>query len=294
MTLYIPLPGNIAMATELARLTGGEVGVLSVRRFPDEETYVRIESEVKEKHVDLVCTLARPDPQLTGLLFAAETARDLGAASVGLVAPYLAYMRQDRRFSKGESVSARHFARILSSFFERLVTVDPHLHRIHDLSEVFPISTRVVHAAPALADWIQRNVEKPLIVGPDSESEQWVSDVASRAGAPYLVLSKTRHGDRDVEIATPGLTDCVGRQPVLIDDIVSSGRTMIEAARHFQSTGFPKPVCVVVHAIFADRSYTTLETVASQVVSTDCVVHPSNQISLAPFLASASEQIRAR
>ena len=249
MTLYIPLPGNIAMATELARLTGGEVGVLSVRRFPDEETYVRIESEVKEKHVDLVCTLARPDP---------------------------------------------HFARILSSFFERLVTVDPHLHRIHDLSEVFPISTRVVHAAPALADWIQRNVEKPLIVGPDSESEQWVSDVASRAGAPYLVLSKTRHGDRDVEIATPGLTDCVGRQPVLIDDIVSSGRTMIEAARHFQSTGFPKPVCVVVHAIFADRSYTTLETVASQVVSTDCVVHPSNQISLAPFLASASEQIRAR
>ena len=73
MTLYIPLPGNAAMASELAQLTGGELGALVVRRFPDEETYVRIETEVRGKHVDLVCTLARPDPQLTGLLFAAAT-----------------------------------------------------------------------------------------------------------------------------------------------------------------------------------------------------------------------------
>ncbi|RAN38163.1 ribose-phosphate pyrophosphokinase [Hyphomonas pacifica] len=289
MTLYIPLPGNTAMASELARLTGGELGTLAVRRFPDEETYVRIETDVRGKHVDLVCTLARPDPQLTGLLFAAATARELGAESVGLIAPYLAYMRQDRRFSEGESVSARHFARMLSSVFDRLVTVDPHLHRIHDLGEIFPIATRVVHAAPALADWIWQNVENPLVIGPDSESEQWVSDVASRAGAPYLVLSKTRHGDRDVEIAAPGLADWAGRQPVLIDDIVSSGRTMIEAARHFHSAGFPKPVCVVVHAIFADQSYATLQTVASRIVSTNSVRHPSAEISIAPLLVETGK-----
>jgi len=287
MTLYIPLPGNAAMASELAQLTGGELGALVVRRFPDEETYVRIETEVRGKHVDLVCTLARPDPQLTGLLFAAATARELGAESVGLIAPYLAYMRQDRRFSERESVSARHFARMLSSVFDRLVTVDPHLHRIHDLGEIFPITTRVVHAAPALADWIRQNVDNPLIIGPDSESEQWVSDVASRAVAPYLVLSKTRHGDRDVEISAPGLTDWAGRQPVLIDDIVSSGRTMIEAARHFQTAGIPKPVCVVVHAIFADQSYATLQTVTARIVSTNSVRHPSATISITPLLVQA-------
>lgn len=284
MTVYIPMPGNEAMAAELVALTDGELGSLEMRRFPDEETYVRITSDVKGKAVELVCTLARPDPQLPGLLFAANTARELGATSVGLIAPYLAYMRQDKRFSDGESVSSRHFARLLSGAFDRVVTVDPHLHRIHDLSEVFSINTKVVHAAPALADWIKAHVATPLIIGPDSESEQWVSVVAKRAGAPHLVLSKVRHGDRNVEVAAPGLENWIGYQPVLVDDIASSGRTMIEAAKHFETAGFPKPVCIVVHALFAEQSYEKLKSVSSRVVSTTSVPHPSSEISIASLI----------
>ena len=284
MTVYIPMPGNEAMAAELVALTDGELGSLEMRRFPDEETYVRITSHVKGKAVELVCTLARPDPQLPGLLFAANTARELGATSVGLIAPYLAYMRQDKRFSDGESVSSRHFARLLSGAFDRVVTVDPHLHRIHDLSEVFSINTKVVHAAPALADWIKAHVATPLIIGPDSESEQWVSVVAKRAGAPHLVLSKVRHGDRNVEVAAPGLENWIGYQPVLVDDIASSGRTMIEAAKHFETAGFPKPVCIVVHALFAEQSYEKLKSVSSRVVSTTSVPHPSSEISIASLI----------
>lgn len=284
MTVYIPMPGNEAMARELAALSESELGELEMRRFPDEETYVRIVSDVSGKPVDLVCTLARPDPQLLGLLFAAYTARELGATSVGLIAPYLAYMRQDKRFSDGESVSSRHFARLLSGAFDRVVTIDPHLHRIHDLNEVFSINTKVVHAAPALADWIKAQVEKPLIVGPDSESEQWVSDVAARAGAPHLVLSKVRHGDRHVEVTAPGLENWAGRQPVLVDDIASSGRTLIEAARHFEAAGFPKPVCIVVHALFDEESYAKLQAVSSRIVSTMSVPHPTSQISITSLL----------
>lgn len=284
MTIYIPMPGNEAMAEELASLTDGEIGNLDMRRFPDEETYVRIVSDIAGKAVDLVCTLARPDPQLPGLLFAAYTARELGAASVGLIAPYLAYMRQDKRFSDGESVSSRHFARLLSRAFDRIVTVDPHLHRIHDLGELFSINTNVVHAAPALADWIKTNIENPLIIGPDSESEQWVIDVAKRAGAPHLVLAKIRHGDRSVDITAPGLESWAGHQPVLVDDIASSGRTMIEAARHFELSGFPKPVCIVVHALFSDESYTKLKGVAARIVATNSVPHPSAEISITHLL----------
>ena len=286
MTIYIPLPGNEAMASELASLTSSELGALELRRFPDEETYVRIASDVSGKAVELVCTLARPDPKLPGLLFAAYTARELGASSVGLIAPYLAYMRQDKRFSDGESVSSRHFARLLSGAFDRIVTVDPHLHRIHDLDEVFSINTKVVHAAPALADWIKAHVDKPLIIGPDSESEQWVSDVAERAGAPHLVLSKVRHGDRDVEVTAPGLENWAGHQPVLVDDIASSGRTMIEAAQHFETAGFPKPVCVVVHPLFADDAYTALRSMSSRVVSTNAISHPSADILITHLLVS--------
>lgn len=285
MTVYIPMPGNEAMAAELVALTDGELGSLEMRRFPDEETYVRIASDVKGQAVELVCTLARPDPQLPGLLFAANTVRELGATSVGLIAPYLAYMRQDKRFSDGESVSSRHFARLLSGAFDHVVTVDPHLHRIHDLSEVFSIKTTVVHAAPALADWIKAHVATALIIGPDSESEQWVSVVAKRAGAPHLVLSKVRHGDRNVEVTAPGLENWIGYQPVLVDDIASSGRTMIEAAKHFETAGFPKPVCIVVHALFSERSYEELKSVSLRVVSTTSVPHPSSKISIASLIA---------
>jgi len=286
MTIYIPLPGNEAMAAQLAEITNNALGALEVRRFPDQETYVRIASDVAGKSVELVCTLARPDPQLPGLLFAAYTARELGATSVGLIAPYLAYMRQDKRFSDGESVSSRHFARLLSGAFDRVVTVDPHLHRIHDLDEVFSIKTKVVHAAPALADWIRTHVENPLIIGPDSESAQWVSDVAGRIGAPHLVLSKIRHGDRNVEVTAPGLENWTGYQPVLVDDIASSGRTMIEAARHFETTGFPKPICVVVHALFAGDAYEALKAVSSRVVSTNTVPHASADISVTSLIVS--------
>tara|TARA_R110000744_G_scaffold91550_1_gene177490 strand:- start:2909 stop:3769 length:861 start_codon:yes stop_codon:yes gene_type:complete len=286
MTIYIPLPGNEAMAAELAALTNSELGALELRRFPDEETYVRIASDVAGKAVELVCTLARPDPQLPGLLFAAYTARELGATSVGLIAPYLAYMRQDKRFSDGESVSSQHFARLLAGAFDRVVTVDPHLHRIHDLGEVFSINTKVVHAAPALADWIKAHVENPLIVGPDIESEQWVADVAQRAGAPHLVLDKVRLGDRDVEVIAPGLEKWQGLQPVLVDDIASSGRTMIEAAHHFEKAGFAKPVCVVVHPLFADDAYEALEAVSSRIVSTNTIPHVSVGISITSLLVS--------
>jgi len=286
MTIYIPLPGNEAMAAQLAEITNSALGALELRRFPDQETYVRIASDVAGKSVELVCTLARPDPQLPGLLFAAYTARELGASSVGLIAPYLAYMRQDKRFSDGESVSSQYFARLLSGAFDRVVTVDPHLHRIHDLDEVFSIKTKVVHAAPALADWIKTHVKNPLIIGPDAESAQWVSDVAGRVGAPHLVLSKIRHGDRNVEVTAPGLENWTGYQPVLVDDIASSGRTMIEAARHFETTGFPKPICVVVHALFAGGAYETLKAVSSRVVSTNTVPHASTDISVTSLIVS--------
>ncbi|HAE28219.1 MULTISPECIES: ribose-phosphate pyrophosphokinase [Hyphomonas] len=286
MTIYIPLPGNEAMAAQLAEITNSALGALELRRFPDQETYVRIASDVAGKSVELVCTLARPDPQLPGLLFAAYTARELGASSVGLIAPYLAYMRQDKRFSDGESVSSQYFARLLSGAFDRVVTVDPHLHRIHDLDEVFSIKTKVVHAAPALADWIKTHVKNPLIIGPDAESAQWVSDVAGRVGAPHLVLSKIRHGDRNVEVTAPGLENWTGYQPVLVDDIASSGHTMIEAARHFETTGFPKPICVVVHALFAGGAYETLKAVSSRVVSTNTVPHASTDISVTSLIVS--------
>lgn len=288
MRLILPMPGNEAQATAVASLASAELGRLEMRRFPDDESYVRILSDVAGKAVDIVCTLARPDPQTPGLIFAADAARELGAQSVRLIAPYLAYMRQDARFKAGEAVSSASFARLLSRAFDGLVTVDPHLHRRASLGEIFDIPTRVEHAAPLLAEWIREHVRDALVIGPDAESEQWVSAVAERADAPYVVLNKRRSGDREVEIAMPDLKAWSTRRPVLIDDIVSSGRTMIEAARQLARLGMAKPACLTVHALFADRSYAELSALAETVVSTDTILHPSNAVAVASLLAPES------
>jgi ribose-phosphate pyrophosphokinase len=285
--LVVALPGSEHLGADLAARLDAELGVVETRQFPDGESYVRVRSDVAGREVVLVCTLARPDAQFLRLVFTAGTLRELGAARITLVAPYLAYMRQDKRFLPGEAVTSSLFADLLSREVDRLVTVDPHLHRHKALSEIYAIPALALHAAPLLADWIAANVTDPLIVGPDIESEQWVGEVARRAGAPHLVLLKERYGDRSVEVAIPDLARWAGRQPVLIDDIVSSGRTMIETARGLRAQGLPAPVCVTVHALFAEDAFAELSKLASRVVSTDAVPHPSNAIPIGGLVAEA-------
>lgn len=236
-TLLFSMPGNERLTTELADQLDCETGKLNTRQFPDGETYLRFATDLNKRSVAIVCTLAHPDEKILPLIFAAATARELGASKVGLVAPYLAYMRQDRRFNAGEAVTSRQVARLISEAFDWMVTIDPHLHRYGDLSEIYSIPTRVVHAAPLISKWVKANIEKPLIIGPDSESEQWVAAVASDAAAPYCVLEKVRHGDRDVRITLRNLEAWQGRTAVLVDDIISSGRTMIEAVRLLAEIG---------------------------------------------------------
>jgi len=287
MRLILPLPGNETFARHLAEAGGWELGQLETRRFPDGETYVRVLSDVADRSVDLVCTLARPDDGFLCLLFAADAVRSLGARQVTLVAPYLSYMRQDRRFLSGEALTSKTFARLISSTFDRLVTVDPHLHRYPSLSALYTIPTETLHAAPLLADWIAAEVQTPLIIGPDEESEQWVSAIATRIGAPYAVLRKIRHGDRSVDVELPDLSQWNARQPVLVDDIASSGRTMLEAARQLPHQGLARPVCAVVHGVFAEDSFERLQIVVEKIVSSDSVPHVSNTIPLSLLIASA-------
>ncbi|MBI2262745.1 MAG: ribose-phosphate diphosphokinase [Caulobacterales bacterium] len=285
MRLLLPLPGDEAFAARLAAADGGEIAGLEFRRFPDGERYVRIAADPRERPVDIICSNA--DQHFLTLAFAADALRDLGASEVNLVAPYLGYMRQDARFRPGEAVSSRTFARLVSTVVDRLVTVDPHLHRFGSLEELYGIPATALRAAPLIGDWIAREVTAPLVIGPDAESEQWAAEIAARAGAPYAVLAKRRHGDRDVTIAAPDLRAHAGRQPVLIDDIGSSRRTLVAGIAELRQQGLPAPVCVVVHALFSGDAFARVADAAARVVSTDTLPHPSNAITVAPLVAAA-------
>jgi ribose-phosphate pyrophosphokinase len=291
-SVVLPLPGNTALAEGLARMLHAELGQICVRRFPDGETFVQIESPVEGKRVVIACTLDRPDDKILPLLFAADAARDLGASQVGLVAPYLGYMRQDKRFHPGEAITSHSFARLLSRGLDFLVTVDPHLHRYRSLDEIYAIQTRAIHGAPAIAEWIKTQVSSPVLIGPDSESEQWVADVARNAGAPYTVLEKIRRGDRDVEVSVPDAGRWKDHTPVLVDDIISTARTMIQTVVHLKQADLAAPVCIGVHAVLAQTAYEDLMAAgAAKVVTCNTVRHASNQIDLVPLIAHTTENL---
>ena len=291
--LFIALPGNEAMTEKLAALCGGEVGAIETRDFPDGETYLRFRSDVAGRSIVLVCTLAWPNKKILPLIFAAETTRELGARKVGLVTPYLCYMRQDRRFQTGEAVTSRQFATLLSRACDWLATIDPHLHRYKALSEIYTIPARALHAGTVIAEWIKNNIEDPFLIGPDEESEQWVSEVARDCGADYAVLHKQRLGDRDVRIAPDHLDRLGAAKPVLIDDIISSGETMLEAVRVVKPYARRAPVAIGVHGLFADGSDKAIEEEGTTLVTSNTVPHASNRIDIVGLLAPVITELSA-
>ncbi|MEM9057063.1 MAG: ribose-phosphate diphosphokinase [Pseudomonadota bacterium] len=261
-------------------------GTLERRRFPDGESYVRVMDECAGRPVILAAGLSPPDERLLPLLLAAATLRDLGAASIGLACPYLPYMRQDAAYHSGEGVTARYVARLIGLHFDWLATIDPHLHRVDSLDAVYTMPTAVLHAAPAIAGWVRDAIKTPVFIGPDSESEQWVGAVARHCVAPVVVLEKQRHGDRSVEVSVPALGPWSDRTPVLVDDIISSGQTMVQALRGVVGQTAAAPVCIAVHGVFADGAERDLEAAgASRVVTTNTVAHPTNAIDVAGLLA---------
>ena len=276
------------LARNIAIHSGAELGTFTVRRFPDGESYVRLLCEVEGHQAVIVCTLFQPDDKILPLYYLSKLLKDSGAQSVTLVAPYLAYMRQDKVFNPGEAVTSEYFAALLSSVVDRLITIDPHLHRHGSMSELYTIPCKVIHAAPLLSDWIRQNIANPVIIGPDSESEQWVSEVAENAGAPFLILEKIRRGDRDVDVSKPLVEPYAGHTPVLVDDIISTAHTMIETVGHLQTAGMVAPVCVGVHPVFAGNAFDDLIAAGvSAVISCNTIQHISNRIDVAGMLAKA-------
>lgn len=272
----------------LAARAGADTGSLDLGSFPDGESRLRFDTPVAGRDVVLLCTLDRPDPKLAPLLFAAAAARLQGARSVGLAAPYLAYMRQDKAFHPGEAVTSEIFAGLVSAEVDWLVTLDPHLHRHPALDSIYSVPAVAATATDAIGRWIAANIDRPVIIGPDQESRPWAERIARHTGTPPVIFSKRRTGDYSVRIEDSGPDLPEGATPVLVDDIASTARTLIEAARLIARSGGQPPVCAVVHAIFAGKSYQCLlESGAALVVSTNTVAHESNAIDIAGPLADA-------
>lgn len=282
------LSGSDKLATYLVDKLQMEVGNYKLKDFPDGESYVQVKTNVQSKKVAVLCTLNSPNQKILPLYFLAKTLKDMAAEKVFLIAPYLAYMRQDKRFKEGEAITSEYFASLVSQVFDGMLCIDPHLHRRNALSEIYSIPTTIGHSTDSISKWIQENIPQPLIVGPDMESEQWVSKIAKKINADYIVLNKIRHGDKDVEISVPDITNYKKHVPVIVDDIISTAGTMIKIIELLKNKGMKACVCICIHAVFSEDSHRLLlKAGASKVISCNSIEHESNEIDISEDLVNS-------
>ena len=282
------------IAQAVAAAAGLTLAVIERHRFPDGELRLRLPERLPPRVV-FWRGLHQPNEKLVEILLVARTAHQLGAVHLTLVAPYLAYMRQDIAFNPGEAVSQRVIGRFLAGLFDAVITVDPHLHRVATLEEAIPVKDAIVlSGAPLLADHIATQRPEVLLIGPDEESLQWVAQAAARHGWAHGVCHKLRHGDRQVDIELPDLP-LAGRAVVLMDDVASSGHTLAQAARLLKAAGAASVDVAVTHALFADGAVRLIrEAGAGQIWSTDSIPHASNAVSVVPAVAEALRRLADR
>jgi len=283
------LPDAVNDAARIAAQLGVPMHPIEVHRFPDGE--LRVTAGPAARTTILYGSLDRPNEKLMTLLFAAEALRRGGARRLVLVAPYLAYMRQDAAFRPGEAISQKVVGRLLGQAVDRIVTVDAHLHRAATIGDVFPdIEADDLSAMPAIAATLRaENVDPATVVmGPDAEAEPWVADLATRLGLRHAIACKERHDDRSVDVRFDDATLFAGRPVLLVDDIVSSGGTLMTCTKALLASGAASVDAIVTHALFPPELMSGLLSAGlGSIRSTASVPHPTNAIPLDAMLAEA-------
>lgn len=278
-------------AQALAKKCRAQLGRFDVHRFPDGETLVSaVPSEgITGRVVAIYRSLYDPNAKLIEVLFAANALRSLGAAKVILIAPYMPYMRQDRAFQPGQAISQEAIGHFLAAQFDGIVTIQPHLHRTLSLSSIFgstpALTIKAGHAIAA--DLRAAGNPANIIVGPDEESEELVREVVDVLGASWFVARKARHGDNDVTIELPPGLEIRGKSVVIVDDIVSSGGTVITLAKALKRAGVGDITVYAVHALFDQRAALLMQRAGvSTIKSLSTVPHTTNAIPIVDIIFS--------
>jgi ribose-phosphate pyrophosphokinase len=285
VSVILSFPQYQSQARQLADSLGLPFAVADIHHFPDQESRVTLPL-ISIEHTIVYCGLEHPNNKLIELLLMVETLREYGCNKTSLVAPYLCYMRQDIAFNEGEAVSQKIIGQYLANLFDNLITVDAHLHRSKSLELVFP-GTNAIHisAAPLFGDFLKQQNIQALLLGPDEESQQWVQQIAEPCALAFAAASKTRHDDQHVTVQLPE-HDFNGKDIVLVDDVISSGGTLIEITRQLKQSGAKDIYAMVTHALYDDDTAQKLEQAGiKQLWSSDSIPHKTNAVSIVPLIA---------
>ncbi len=279
-------PASRELGKKIAELLGAETIPLVFKTYPDGESYVRLEDSVKNEEVAIVQTTSPPqDTRLIQLAFIADAAKRHGAKKVTAVVPYLAYARQDKIFLQGEAVSIEAIARMLKAVgIDSLITVNVHQEKVLDK---FPFPAKNVSAIPLLAEYFkQRGFKKAFALAPDIGAIYIAEEAKKILGGECGYLEKHRDhytGQISVEKKTFNVK---GKTVIIFDDIISTGGTIVAAAKILEELGAGKVFAACAHPLLiGDAEKRILDAGVEEIVGTDSVPSQVSKVSLAPLIA---------
>lgn len=269
-----------SLSKELARSLKAKLARVEIKRFPDDECYVRIDDDLSDEDVFIVQT-TWPDRNIIELLLLQDAVKEFDVSSLTTVVPYFGYARQDKQFKPGEPISARAIARMIQMNTDEFITVDVHAPTVIDWFENIP--ARNVASYPQIGKHLKgKGIE--LILSPDegrADNAKRVADVVN-CESDYLVKERI---DGETVRMTPKKLDTKGKKVAIVDDIISTGGTIIKAAEQLRKQGASKIHAVCTHGVFAGNAITKLEAVCDDVCTTDTIENPKACITVAPEIA---------
>jgi ribose-phosphate pyrophosphokinase len=274
---------STALAERISReLSNAPFGIPFTKRFPDGEMYVRVGGRLEGEDV-VVVQSTRTDADLLELFLLEDAVREAGARRVYVVVPYFGYARQDRRFFPGEPVSARTLCRHVELDADAVVTVDLHSPQTlaHFTKPAFEAS-----GIPAIARLLK---ERPvdLLVSPDKGGVERVRRMAALLDKPWFALDKRRIDSEHVELRYPAELPMAieGKHLVLVDDVITTGGTIVEAARLLKKRDVGAISVACTHGLFLRDAFERIKAVADEVYSTDTLGNAAEKASVAPDIA---------
>lgn len=276
-------PASTALAERISRELGNApFAIPFTKRFPDGEIYLRVGGRFEGEDVVIVQS-TRADQDLLELLLLEDAVREAGARRVFVVVPYLGYARQDRRFFPGEPVSARTFCRHIELDADAVVTVDLHSRQTLDQ---FSKPAFEASGIPAIARLLR---ERPIdvLVSPDQGGIDRVRRMAQLLDKPWFAMHKKRLDSEHVELSLPNEfpVPIEGKQLVIVDDVITTGGTIVEAARLLKKRNVAGVSASCTHGLFLRDAFERIKANVDEVYSTDTLGNPAEKASVAPDIA---------
>ena len=269
------------LAFKVAKLLNTKLTRVEYKRFPDNEIYVRVVDEINDDEAVIINTQKNQNDAIVETILLCDALRDEGVKNITLVAPYLAYARQDKKFNPGEAISIRALAKIYSNIVDKLITINPHETHI---KEFFTIPFIYGDANPKLAEYVKDKLENPIVLAPDKGALEFAKTASEILNAEYDYLEKTRLSPTEIQIA-PKTLDAKDRDVLIVDDIISTGGTMATAVKLLKEQGAKKIIAACVHPVLIGDALNKLYSAGvEEVVGTDTYLSEVSKVSVAEII----------